>query len=55
VVSTASPELGITVINEQTWADSTDGSLLFTLMAEEDWYTFHRDAMLSVPRSLEFG
>jgi hypothetical protein len=55
VVSTTSPELGITVINEQTWADSTDGSLLFTLMAEEDWYTFHRDAMLSVPRSLEFG
>jgi len=45
----------VSVINEQTWADAGQGSLVFTLMAEESWYGLHREEMLSVPRSLELG
>jgi hypothetical protein len=55
VVRYPSTDRGYTVISEQTWADGDSGSLVFTIMADEEWYRVHREEMLSVPRSLELA
>jgi hypothetical protein len=53
VVSYRSPHLGLTI--EQVWADADQGSLAFTLMAEDAAFERSRLELLSVPRSLELA